>query len=97
MNKLLTDDELLKELHNIQYPGTTMPLDLIKQANDDGPIKRTFALIQSQKIAHGEMVIGENALPVNRADHSRSKSITTINFEHSIRNDLKSEQRERNK
>lgn len=79
-NKLLTDEELREELAGyINAYG--------RYINDDGTPKELLDelvdLIKQQRLAHGEMVIGEDDVPRNT-------------LEHSCRNFLRREQRERN-
>lgn len=79
MTKLLTEEELRAEIFEI--------LTSTDKSKDD--IERLFDLIQSQKVAHGKMVIGE--------DDPGGRFELNSNFQWGYRNQLRAEQRERNK
>jgi len=83
--KLLSNDELIKALTSIDLSDGIIGFTHL----DERDAYKLLPLIQEQKIAHGDMVIGE--------DYPIDYPLKMQNHAAGVRNDEHAKQRERNK
>lgn len=79
MTKLLTEQEMRREIDQVLYAEHTQPY-----STGDS----LFNLFHAQKLAHGEMVIGDD-------EYTEFTLGPTINAINGVRNELRPEQRKR--